>query len=62
MPEYFSYETLTWPDVAILRRDTPLILPLGSGYDPGLLAESLADPSCIGLLPPIPHTAGAAAL
>lgn len=55
MTEYFSYAELTWPDVAALRRDTPLIIPLGSGWDPGLLAESLGDPSRLGLLPPIPY-------
>ncbi len=55
MTEIFSYETLTWPDVAALRRDTPLVIPLGSGYDPGLLAESLGGPDSLGLLPAIPY-------
>jgi creatinine amidohydrolase len=53
--EYFSYANLTWPDVAALRRDTPLVIPLGSGWNPGLLAESLGDPPRLGLLPPIPY-------
>jgi creatinine amidohydrolase len=55
MTEIFSYENLTWPEVAGLRRDTPLVIPLGSGWDPGLLAESLGGPASIGLLPAIPY-------
>ncbi len=55
MAEYFSYDELTWPEVAVLRRDVPLVLPLGSGYDLGRLAESLGDPPRIGLLPPVPY-------
>ena len=31
----FNYDELTWPEVAELPRDTPLVLPLGSGYDLG---------------------------
>jgi creatinine amidohydrolase len=45
---------LTWPEVADLPRDTPLVLPLGSGYDFNLLAAQLGNPPRIGLLPPIP--------
>lgn len=55
MTKIFSYDELTWPEVAVLRRDVPLVIPLGSGYDLGLLAESLGDPPQIGLLPPIPY-------
>ena len=54
MTEYFNYEPLTWPEVAELPRDTPLILPLGSGYDLDKLAEALSHPARIGLLPPFP--------
>ncbi len=54
MTEIFAYETLTWPDVAALPRDCPLVLPLGDGYNLNLLAESLGAPPRIGLLPPIP--------
>ena len=50
----FAYETLTWPEVADLPRDTPLILPLGKGYHLDRLADGLGRPSRIGLLPPIP--------
>lgn len=55
MTEIFSYETLTWAEVAGLRRDTPLVIPLGSGWDPGLLAEPLGRPASLGLLPAIPY-------
>jgi len=54
MTEYFSYERLTWPEVADLPRDTPLVLPLGSGYNLDKLAETLSHPARIGLLPPFP--------
>ena len=52
--EFFAYDTLTWPEVADLPRDTPLVLPLGEEYPLDALAHELGDPSCIGLLPSIP--------
>ena len=54
MAEYFNYDQLTWPQVAEIQRDTPLVLPLGSGYDLKRLSECLSNPSYIGLLPPFP--------
>jgi creatinine amidohydrolase len=54
MTDFFPYDELTWPEVADLPRDTPLVLPLGSGYDFYLLAAQLGRPPRIGLLPPIP--------
>lgn len=54
MTEFFTYETLTWPEIKDLPRDTPLILPLGQGYATNPLAEALAHPFRIGLLPPLP--------
>lgn len=54
MTEYFNYDQLTWPEVAEMQRNTPLVLPLGSGYDLKRLAECLTNPSRIGLLPPFP--------
>ena len=50
----FHYEVLTWPEVAALPRDTPLVLPLGSGYDLELLSEQLGQPERFGLLPALP--------
>jgi creatinine amidohydrolase len=52
--EFFSYDEMTWDVVAGLPRDTPLVLPLGSGYDLGLVADQLSRPTRIGILPPIP--------
>jgi creatinine amidohydrolase len=51
---FFNFDEMTWPEVAELPRDTPLVLPLGSGYDLNLLAEQLSDPPRIGLLPVFP--------
>src|SRR5258706_14974521 len=50
----FQYEELSWDEVADLPRDTPLVLPLGLGYDLDLLANQLSDPPRIGLLPVFP--------
>ena len=54
MIPYFQYDELTWDKVAALPRDTPLVLPLGSGYDLDLLASQLSHPPQIWLLPPFP--------
>ena len=54
MTEFFAYEDLTWPEVADLPRDVPLILPLGSGYDLDELAARLGGPPRVGMLPPFP--------
>lgn len=51
---FFPYDEMTWDAVADLPRDTPLVLPLGSGYDLKLLADQLSHPPRIGLLPPFP--------
>jgi creatinine amidohydrolase len=58
---FFNYDELTWDAVAELPRDTPLVLPLGSGYPAtslrttwNLLVSQLRDPPRIGLLPPFP--------
>ncbi|HJS29138.1 MAG TPA: creatininase family protein [Anaerolineales bacterium] len=54
MTQFFRFETLTWPEVAALRRDTPLVIPLGGGYSEDLLSEALGSPDQVGLLPSIP--------
>lgn len=54
MTAIFNYDEMTWDAVAELPRDTPLVLPLGSGYDHNLLAEQLGQPPRIGLLPAFP--------
>jgi creatinine amidohydrolase len=54
MTTYFNYDDMTWDAVAELPRHTPLVLPLGSGYDLELLADQLGHPPQIGLLPSFP--------
>ncbi len=54
MTEFFPYDNLTWPEVADLPRDTPLILPLGSSFDLARVAASIGNPLRLGILPSIP--------
>lgn len=54
MTSFFQYDELTWDKVAELPRGTPLVLPLGSGYDFSLLAAQLGNPPRAGILPPFP--------
>ncbi len=54
MTKFFSYEILTWPQVEALPRNTPLILPLGTGYPADRLASALGHPDQIGMLPAFP--------
>ena len=51
---FFDYSDMTWDAVAELPRNTPLVLPLGSGYNFDLLADQLSNPSRIGILPAFP--------
>ncbi len=55
MTRYFRYEDLTWPGVAELPRDTPLVIPLGDNYSLDQLASALGKPPQAGLLPAIPY-------
>lgn len=54
MTELFAFDELTWPEVAALPRELPLVLPLGRGYPLERLADALGRPERIGLLPPLP--------
>jgi creatinine amidohydrolase len=54
MTQFFNYEDLTYPEVADLPCDIPLVIPLGTGYSFELVAQALSSPPRIGLLPPIP--------
>lgn len=54
MTEVFHYENLTWPEVAALDRETPLIIPVGLGYSDSAIARSLGNPYKLGILPAIP--------
>jgi creatinine amidohydrolase len=54
MTEIFHYDDLTWPEVADLPRDLPLVLPLGSSFDPERVAAQLSHPQRLGILPSFP--------
>ncbi len=54
MTIFFKFDDLTWPEVADLRRDIPIVLPLGSGYSETKISECLSDPPLIGVLPAFP--------
>ena len=55
MTEWIEYQNLTWPDVKKLPRHTPLIIPLGYGYDLNGLSSALQHPQQAAILPPIPY-------
>jgi creatinine amidohydrolase len=52
---FFSYADLTFPEIAALPRDCPLVIPLGEGYALERLSSALGNPPQTGLLPPIPY-------
>ena len=54
MFEIFHYDDLTWPEVAELPRDVPLVLPLGSSFNSEKVAAQLVNPQRLGILPSIP--------
>lgn len=54
MTHFFAFSDLTWPEVAGLSRQLPLVLPLGRGYSLDLLAQALGNPEEVGLLPALP--------
>ena len=54
MPTVIHYENLTYPEVGEMRRDMPLVLPIGDGYDNAEIASALGvDEFCI--LPALPY-------
>ncbi len=53
--DLFEYDQLTWPEVADLARDTPLLLPVGAEIMPEHLQRLLGTPPRIGVLPPFPY-------
>lgn len=55
MTDFFRFADLTWPEVADLPRDLPLVLPLGTGYNEAAIAKALSHPPRVGLLPPFPY-------
>jgi creatinine amidohydrolase len=54
MTNFFQYDELTWPEVDNLPRNTPLVIPLGTGYPLEKLASALGHPQQAGILPAIP--------
>lgn len=55
MTIFFNFAGLTWPEVAALSRDTPLLIPLGDGFPLEIAAEALSHPKKIGRLPALPY-------
>lgn len=54
MTQVTVYDELTWPEVAALPRDLPLVLPLGEGYEHEAIAAAVgAEHFCI--LPALPY-------
>ncbi len=54
MSEYLHLDEITWPEVAALPRETPLLLPLGSLAESGTIHEILQTDGPAYLLPTIP--------
>ena len=55
MTHFFQYSDCTFPEIEALPPDTPLVIPLGGGYNLDRLRQALGAPDRIGLLPPIPY-------
>jgi creatinine amidohydrolase len=53
-PSLFRFDELTWPEVAALPRPTPLVLPLGEGFDLLRIPDRLGTSGEIGILPSLP--------
>ncbi|OGO37447.1 MAG: hypothetical protein A2W35_16325 [Chloroflexi bacterium RBG_16_57_11] len=62
MTDFFAYADLTFPEIATLERDCPLVIPLGKDYDLSKLASALSQPPKIGILPPLPYGWGGSGL
>ncbi len=54
MPDTFRFDELTWPEVAALPRDTPLVLPLGRVAEPDSVYTMMKATQPVGILPDIP--------
>lgn len=55
MTQIIHFEELTWPEIANLPRNCPIILPVGTGFDWQKLGEALSHPSQIAILPAFPY-------
>ncbi len=54
MTEFFRFDELTFPEVAALPREAPLILPVGLGYEQKDLSAALGNPDRVGVFPALP--------
>ncbi|HEY5159417.1 MAG TPA: creatininase family protein, partial [Anaerolineales bacterium] len=54
MSDLFRFDELTWPEVSALPRTTPLVLPLGGGFNLDQVPALLASQGPVGILPVIP--------
>lgn len=54
MTNFRAYEDLTWPEVSVLPRSTPMVLPIGKGYSLARLSEALGNPPKAFILPEFP--------
>jgi len=50
----FYFDELTWPEIAALPRDVPLVLPIGNPPDQDMLPALLRTSQLVGQLPAIP--------
>ncbi|MGB9640255.1 MAG: creatininase family protein, partial [Anaerolineales bacterium] len=55
MTQLIHFEELTWPEIACLPRNCPIILPIGNGFDWEKISEALSYPSQIAILPAFPY-------
>jgi len=55
MTQFLAYDELTWPEVRLLPRNIPLVLPLGNGYPMERLADALGNPPTAYMLPAFPY-------
>lgn len=62
MSRIIRYDELTWPEVAALPREVPIVLPLGQGYSEKDLSSRLKSPQQFVLLPSIPFGWGSSEL
>ena len=54
MTQFLAYDDLSWPEVAELPRNLPLILPLGDGYPQNWVMDHIGYPEKAAFLPAIP--------
>jgi creatinine amidohydrolase len=53
--DFFRFDELTWPEVAALPRETPLLLPLGNPFDLENIPTLRGVAQPVGILPSVPY-------